>query len=89
MVEINIPMPSDCYGCWIRQNMGCGFANDTGWLNDRRDDRCPLKSREPEYPMRKQGKHGWFWYCPKCDTILNDMARPKYCDRCGQAVKWE
>ena len=47
-----------------------------------------LKKLEPEYPIRKQGKHGVFSYCPKCETILNDMARPKYCDRCGQAVKW-
>jgi hypothetical protein len=48
-----------------------------------------LKKQVPEYPMRKKGKHGWFFYCPKCETILNDMARPKYCDRCGQAVKWQ
>lgn len=47
-----------------------------------------LKKQEPQYPTRKQGKHGWFFYCPKCETILNDMARPRYCDRCGQAVKW-
>lgn len=47
-----------------------------------------LKKQEPQYPTRKQGKHGWFFYCPKCETILNDMARPRYCDRCGQAMKW-
>ena len=47
-----------------------------------------LKKQEPEYPIHKQGKHGWFSYCPKCETILNHMARPRYCDRCGQAVKW-
>lgn len=47
-----------------------------------------LKSQEPKYPIRKQSKHGWFFYCPKCEIILNDMARPKYCSECGQAVKW-
>jgi len=54
----------------------------------RRDNLTLLKKQEPQYPTRKQGKHGWFFYCPKCETILNDMARPRYCDRCGQAVKW-
>ena len=33
-----------------------------------------LKAQEPEYPIRKQSKHGWFFYCPKCGIILNDMA---------------
>lgn len=47
-----------------------------------------LKSQEPKYPIRKQSKHGWFFYCPKCEIILNDMARPKYCSECGQAVRW-
>lgn len=47
-----------------------------------------LKSQEPKYPIQKQSKHGWFSYCPKCETILNFMARPKYCSECGQAVKW-
>lgn len=48
-----------------------------------------LKAQEPKYPIRKQSKHGWFFYCPKCEIILNDMACPKYCSECGQEVKWE
>lgn len=45
--------------------------------------------QEPKYPIRKQSKHGWFFYCPKCEIVLNDMSRPQYCSECGQAVKWE
>ena len=48
-----------------------------------------LKAQEAVEPIQKQSKHGWFFYCPKCKTILNDMAKPKYCSECGQAVKWE
>ena len=62
----------------------------------RIDDTCRevidyLKEQKQrtKYPVRKQSKHGYFFYCPKCGTILNDMARPKYCSECGQKVKWE
>ena len=47
-----------------------------------------LEYRIPQYPGRYKNKHGWFWQCVKCKTILNDMARPRYCSVCGQAVKW-
>lgn len=47
MIYIDVQMPKNCYDCWIRQNMGCRIANDSGWLNDRRDDKCPLKTQEP------------------------------------------
>ena len=43
MVQIDIEMPTDCYSCWIRKNMGCRIANESGWLNNKRDENCPLK----------------------------------------------
>ena len=46
MIQIDIDMPTDCASCWIRQNMGCKIANASGWLNNRRDDKCPLKEQE-------------------------------------------
>ena len=61
----------------------------TARRNITEDALALLKAQEPKYPIRKQAKHGWFFYCPKCGRILNDMARPKYCSECGQAVKWE
>lgn len=48
MVQIDIQMPSDCYSCWVRKNMGCKIANDSGWLNNKRDDNCPLKEQEAQ-----------------------------------------
>lgn len=48
-----------------------------------------LEAQEPMEPLRIQGKHGLFLYCPKCKTILNDMAKPKYCSQCGQRISWD
>ncbi|MBO6093402.1 MAG: hypothetical protein J6P40_07260 [Oscillospiraceae bacterium] len=44
MVQIDIDMPTDCASCWIRRNMGCRIANESGWLNNKRDENCPLKN---------------------------------------------
>lgn len=46
MVWIDMPIPTNCYDCWIRQNMGCRIANESGWLNNRRDEKCPINSYE-------------------------------------------
>lgn len=43
MVTIDIEMPKSCFDCWILKNMGCRIANNSGWLNNRRDKKCPLK----------------------------------------------
>lgn len=92
MVEINIPMQDDCYGCWIRQNMGCRFANDTGWLNDRRDDRCPLITQEPKavVGVAEIYKDILLGNCPSCnESTASTVKKPaKYCRFCGQAIKW-
>ena len=65
-------------------------ANKMSCDNDMMQDALALlKAQEPVKPIRLEGKRGWFFYCPNCKTILNDMAKPKYCSECGQAVKWE
>lgn len=47
MIKIDLPeMPTNCFDCWIRRNMGCKFANESGWLIDERDSRCPLEEVE-------------------------------------------
>lgn len=45
MIRIDIDMPNDCASCWIRQNIGCKIANESGWLNNKRDDKCPLEEQ--------------------------------------------
>ena len=43
MIMIDMKMPTDCNSCLIRKIMGCKIANESGWLNNRRDERCLLK----------------------------------------------
>ena len=98
MVQIDIQMPSDCYSCWVRKNIGCKIANDSGWLNNKRDDNCPLKEQEAVEPTFRQGEDGVFvWACGSCGAYMYhiydgiDKAKEyaKYCRQCGKKVKWE
>ena len=69
MVQINIDMPSDCFSCWIRQNMGCKIANASGWLSNKRDSQCPLKEKEDT----NNGCYVSYWipiFCAKCGAFL-------------------
>lgn len=66
-----------------------GISGDSFTIRILEEAISALKAQEPKYPIQKQVKHGWFFYCSKCETILNDMATPKYCSECGQAVKWK
>lgn len=84
MVQIDIQMPSDCYSCWVRKNMGCKIANDSGWLNNKRDDNCPLKEQDAVNPIERNG----FYYCGSCRYALMTNHQ-KYCSDCGRKVKWE
>ena len=43
MITIDMKMPTDCNSCLIRKIMGCKISNESGWLNNRRDERCLLK----------------------------------------------
>ena len=43
MITIDMKMPTDCNSCLIRKIMGCKIANESGWLSNRRDERCLLK----------------------------------------------
>lgn len=47
MIYIDAQMPTNCYNCWIRKNMGCSIADDSGWPIDRRADNCPIQTQEP------------------------------------------
>ena len=37
----------------------------------------------------KANDQTWHGKCPKCSADINEYDNPKYCGRCGQAVKWE
>ena len=89
MIYIDVQMPTNCYDCWIRQNMGCRIANDSGWLNDRRADNCPIQAQEAKPPVIKENSYGWkFYYCPSCGKEFYQNNKFSFCEKCGQAVKW-
>lgn len=67
MVKIDIDMPKSCIDCTIRKIMGCRIANESGWLSNRRDERCLLKSDEPrmmtlEEIKRHDNQDGCVWF---------------------------
>ena len=75
MITIDMKMPTDCNSCLIRKIMGCKIANESGWLNNRRDERCLLKEvvrckdckhRDPEDGKCDSG-HGIQWQLPRQD----------------------
>ena len=51
-----------------------------------------LKLQEPK-PVKiiKNAYNHEFYYCPNCDRGFVDTyyKRPLFCDKCGQAVKWD
>lgn len=50
-----------------------------------------LKKQEPKpvKVMKTEYDHK-LYYCPRCDRPFCDFyyVKPKFCDKCGQAVKW-
>ena len=75
MITIDMKMPTDCNSCLIRKIMGCKIANESGWLNNRRDERCLLKEvvrckdckhRDPEDHKCDCG-HDIQWQLPRQD----------------------
>ena len=78
MIQIDMPMPINCYDCWIRQNMGCRIANDSGWINDRRDDNCPLHAQEPRVMTLEELKschRETMWLQVKSNHTMKQLTR--------------
>ena len=67
MIQIDMPMPTNCYGCWIRLNMECRIANDSGWLNDRRDESCPLEELKKDEESAVEMEQ----YCERYEPTYN------------------
>lgn len=55
-----------------------------------------LKAQEPKPPIITENAYGWkFYHCPSCgrefygDRLHGRMNNAAFCDKCGQAVKWD
>lgn len=85
MIQIDMQMPSNCYDCWLRKNLGCRIANNNGWLNIKRDDNCPLQAQEPRVmtleevkALKEHKSHAWVeWREEHEQTIVACL--PVYC----------
>ena len=48
-----------------------------------------LKLHEPKPPTIKENSYGWkFYYCPSCEKEFYQNNKFSFCEKCGQAVKW-
>ena len=92
MIQIDMPMPTNCLDCpACNEYLMCAIrVNGRGWgENDVKDfsqgrpEWCPMK--EQEEVKRKISPEGV--RCGKCDRRLRYDS--KFCDKCGQAVKWK
>ena len=85
MITIDMKIPTDCNSCLIRKIMGCKISNESGWLNNRRDERCLLK----DVVRCKDCKNWHINYVPigeqhGCD-VMRDYTPPD--GYCFKAVK--
>ena len=66
--------------------------NDTDVKETAKAALALLKEQEPK-PVKvvKTESDYKLYYCPRCDRPFCDFyyVKPKFCDKCGQAVKWE
>lgn len=73
--------------CTYYDNCGIGCTEQL-----RKDVITLLKEQEPK-PVKvvKIADDHKLCYCPGCDRPFCDFyyVKPKFCDKCGQAVKWE
>lgn len=57
------------------------------------DDALAMLKEQEAKPVKitKNAYNHKFYYCPNCGRGFEDTyyKRPLYCDKCGQAVKWE
>lgn len=101
MIEIDIPMPQKCGLCpcfHFENPMYCQAVKADKYKKIvapyglPRPEWCPLKEQEPQ-PVKvvKITYNHKFYYCPKCDRSFDELlyGKPKFCDMCGQEVKWD
>lgn len=79
----------DCY-----REKGCPYENEGDDVGCKyalhRDALSLLKAQEPKPPIIKENSYGWkFYYCPSCGKEFYQNNKFSFCEKCGQAVKWE
>lgn len=71
------------------------YNDSVGWNPDNDTETLEnalalLKAQEPMKPVVKENSYGWkFYYCPSCGKEFYQNNKFNFCEKCGQAVKWE
>ena len=75
---------------WILNDIEENGHYQVGYYADEiRDAIALLKEQEPKKPIASEDSNSFRRYnCPKCGRWF-EFYKPAYCDKCGQAVKWE
>jgi hypothetical protein len=70
------------------ENNMCCPGDDWSDVHQSRDMVIALlKAQEPVEPIRKVIGYGWRYFCGKCGNSI--VSGQNFCQKCGQAVKWE
>ena len=73
---------SDCRAKLVADTLA--MLKEQGWQTER------LTPTEPNVSINAYGRK--FYYCPHCKRpILKSgiIGRPRHCEDCGQAIKWD
>lgn len=99
MIQIDMPMPTNCIDCpACNEYLMCEIpANGRGWgKNDVKDfsqgrpEWCPMKEQEAVEPIlirEGRNKHYNDYVCPRCDNEV--VYEQNYCSECGVEFMWE
>ena len=69
---------------------GGHIENGTAFLELMTNVLALLKEQEPKPPIVHENSYGWkFYYCPNCEKEFYQNRKQAYCEKCGQAVRWE
>lgn len=74
-----------------RNCLACDLVQDRDWLLSVYDGALELLKEQEAKPVKvvKNAYNHEFYYCPRCDRSFYELyVKPKFCDKCGQAVKW-
>lgn len=97
MIRIDMSMPTNCLDCpACNEYLTCAIpingrkwkAKDVHEFGQGRPEWCPMKEQEaiePEVDVLNEIDR--LYRCPKCHKHFL-YRKQKYCDQCGQAVKW-
>ena len=101
MIQIDMPMPTNCLNCpACNEYLTCAIPvngrkwgeNDVREFGQSRPEWCPMKEQEAVEPyVTGRGEtfetaETWWYACGNCHEALD--VNDKYCRHCGRQVKW-